>query len=292
MMGFTGTNSVCPLYVIINFVAGSPREVLNWQIMRDQNMTNKEILDIAMQQSAYDTNAKASDFLMDTNVFVKSGIGPLARKYYKEPIACNLVSYGNNIVASVKDEYREIVESYLSKYEFYHCFETPNMHWLDERMKENGYRVCFMAEYFLPDVNALKRRECNYQLKVLEQKDFANLYLPLWSNALCEDRKQLDVLGVGAYDNGKLIGLAACSADCDDMWQIGVDVLPEYRRQGIASSLTSNLAIEIMDRGKVPFYCCAWSNLKSVKNALRSGFVPGWVEMTVKAASLVENMNK
>lgn len=40
-------------------------------------MTNKEILDIAMQQSAYDTNAKASDFLMDTNVFVKSGIGPL-----------------------------------------------------------------------------------------------------------------------------------------------------------------------------------------------------------------------
>ena len=90
---------------------------------------------------------------------------------------------------------------------------------------------------------------------------------------------------------GKLIGLAACSADCDDMWQIGVDVLPEYRRQGIASSLTSNLAMEIMDRGKVPFYCCAWSNLKSVKNALRSGFVPGWVEMTVKAASFVEKMN-
>ena len=120
-------------------------------------MTNKEILEIAMQQSAYDTNAKASDFLMDKNVFVKSEIGPLARKYYKEPIACNLVSYGNNIVASVKDEYREIVENYLSKYEFYHCFETPNMHWLDERMKENGYRVCFMAEYFLPDVNVLKR---------------------------------------------------------------------------------------------------------------------------------------
>mgnify|MGYP000043165209 FL=1 len=166
------------------------------------------------------------------------------------------------------------------------------MHWLDERMKENGYRVCFMAKYFLPDVNVLKRRECNYQLKVLEQKDFVNLYLPTWENALCKDRKQLDVLGIGAYDNEKLIGLAACSADCDDMWQIGVDVLPDYRRQGIASSLTSNLAIEIIDRGKVPFYCCAWSNLKSEKNALRSGFVPGWIEMTVKAASLVESMNK
>lgn len=43
-------------------------------------MTNKEILDIAMQQSAYDINAKVSDFLMDTNVIVKSEIEPLAKK--------------------------------------------------------------------------------------------------------------------------------------------------------------------------------------------------------------------
>ena len=255
-------------------------------------MTNKEIMDIAMQQSAYDTNAKASDFLQDTNVFVKAGVGPLAKKYYKEPIACNLVSYGSNIVASVKDEYKDIVEMYLNKYEFYHCFETPNMHWLDERMKENGYRICFMAEYFLPDIDRVKRLGCDYDLRVLEQKDFADLYLPMWGNALCEDRKELDVLGVGAYDGEKLVGLAACSADGDNMWQIGVDVLPEYRRRGIASSLTSNLAMEILERGKVPFYCCAWSNIKSVKNALRSGFMPGWVEMTVKAASLVEEMNK
>lgn len=255
-------------------------------------MTNTEILEIAMQQSAKDLNAKASDFLMDTNVFVNFELGSAARKYYKEPIACNLVSYGNNIVASVKDEYREIVETYLKKFEFYHCFETPNLHWLDERIKEKGFRVCFMAEYFLPDVNVLKRKKCSYQLKVLEQKDFVDLYLPAWENALCKDRKQLDVLGIGAYDNEKLVGLAACSADCDDMWQIGVDVLPEYRRQGIASSLTSNLAIEILERGKVPFYCCAWSNLKSLRNALSSGFVPGWVEMTVKSASLVDDMNK
>ena len=253
-------------------------------------MTNKEILDIAMQQSAYDTNAKASDFLMDTNVFVKSGIGPLARKYYKEPIACNLVSYGNNIVASVKDEYREIVESYLSKYEFYHCFETPNMHWLDERMKENGYRVCFMAEYFLPDVTQLKELKCGYEMRILHQSNFSDLYNGMWENAICEAKKELDVLGVGAYDNGKLIGLAGCSADCESMHQIGVDVLPEYRTKGIASALTSKLAIEILSLGKVPFYCAAWSNVRSVKNAIRSGFKPAWVELTVRDEEFIKKM--
>lgn len=76
------------------------------------------------------------------------------------------------------------------------------------------------------------------------------------------------------------------------MWQIGVDVLHDYRRQGIAASLTSNLAMEILERGKVPFYCCAWSNVRSARNAIKSGFVPSWVEMTIKPASVVDDMNK
>lgn len=77
---------------------------------------------------------------------------------------------------------------------------------------------------------------------------FTELYTAERSNALCENRKQLDVLGVGAYDNGKLIGLAAYPADCETMWQIGIDVLPEYGRKGIASALTSRLAIEIIGK--------------------------------------------
>ena len=76
------------------------------------------------------------------------------------------------------------------------------------------------------------------------------------------------------------------------MWQIGVDVLPEYRRRGIVSALTGRLAREILKRGKVPFYCSAWSNIRSAMNAIRSGFIPAWVEMMVKPARLVNEMNK
>lgn len=255
-------------------------------------MTNQQILQTAMRQSALDINCSAQDFLQDHHVIVKSGVGPDARKYYKEPIACNLVSYGNNIVASVRDEYREIVEEYIGKFEFYHCFETPNMHWLNERLLEKGQKICFMAEYYLPDVEHLRALPCAYECRILGQPDFAALYQPEWSNALCEDRKELDVLGIGAYDSDELIGFAACSADCDTMWQIGVDVLPAYRRQGVATALTSSLALEILQRGKVPFYCSAWSNIRSVRNAVKSGFIPAWVEMTAKPADVVDGMNK
>jgi GNAT superfamily N-acetyltransferase len=166
------------------------------------------------------------------------------------------------------------------------------MHWLNERLEKKGYKICFMAEYYLPDISRIPDLTCPYELRVLGQKDFTDLYLPEWGNALCEERRQLDVLGVGAYDEGKLVGLAGCSADCDQMWQIGVDVLPEYRRRGIASALTSTLAKEILKRGKVPFYCSAWSNIRSVRNAVKSGFIPAWVEMTVKPAGIVDEMNK
>ncbi len=254
-------------------------------------MTNKEMLEIAMKQSAEDIGCISDDFTKGENVVVPLRLGKNARKYYKLPITCNLVSYGNNIVAATTNDVSDIVTEYISRYEFYHCFETPNMHWLNDRLVEKGHKICFMAEYYLYDVNKVSDLQCTQETRILGSSDFAELYLPEWSNALCKDRKHLDVLGVGAYDQGKLIGLAGCSADCDDMWQIGVDVLPEYRRRGIASVLTNTLAREIIKRGKVPFYCSAWSNIRSVRNAVKSGFVPAWVEMTAKPIKAVDDMN-
>lgn len=49
---------------------------------------------------------------------------------------------------------------------------------------------------------------------------------------------------------------------------------------------------EILALGKVPFYCAAWSNVKSVCNAVCSGFRPAWVELTAKEAAYVDAMNR
>jgi len=68
-------------------------------------------------------------------------------------------------------------------------------------------------------------------------------------------------------------------------------VLPDYRRRGIASALTSRLAWEILAQNIVPFYCCAWSNLASARNAFRSGFRPAWVQITAKPQAFVDRMN-
>lgn len=105
-----------------------------------------------------------------------------------------------------------------------------------------------MIEYYLLDVNKIQRIPCDYEIRILEAHDFSNLYKPEWSNALCEERKELDVLGVGAYDRYKLICLVGG--------------------------------------------CSAWSNIRSVRNAIKSGFIPAWVEMTVKPQEIVAEMIK
>lgn len=254
--------------------------------------TSQSILDAALRQSAVDAGCEKEDFLRSTPVVVDSQTNPGARRYLELPFDCHLISYGNNVVASVSEECRELVSAYLRRFPAEHCFETPNMHVLNDALEAEGLRLCFMAEYFLPDLSCLEPLDCPYPMRVLHQRDFSPLYRAEWSNALCERRKELDVLGLGAYDGETLVGFAACSADCEGMWQIGVDVLPGYRRQGIAAALTSRLALEILDRGKVPFYCAAWCNLRSVRNAIKSGFRPAWVEMSAKQAEYVDSMNR
>ena len=258
-------------------------------------MTNRDILRVAMAQSALDLGCRPEDFEKDAPVLVRSVQAPGARKYLQLPFFCNLVTYGNNVVASVSEEAEPLVRDYLSRCStVYGAFETPCLHRLDEAAAPLGQQTCFMAEYFLPDVRVLRPLPGpeGLTLRWLGPEDFAPLYTPRWSNALSAKRPHLDRLALGAYDGEELVGLAGASADCDTMWQIGIDVLPGYRRRGIACVLTSGLAAEILSRGKVPFYCAAWSNIPSVRNAVASGFRPAWVELTLKPLEMAAALLK
>lgn len=254
-------------------------------------MTNDEILKIALAQSAEDLNCKPEDFLKSKNIINISKENPKARKYIPLPLECDFVSYGNNVVAQVSQRMKSDVKKYIDKYGCVHCFEAPNINALNKRLEKFNYKVCFMAEYFLPDTTKLKALDCKYEIRVLYPDDFSAYYNGKWPNALRKDKRELDVLAVGAFDKDKLVGLAGASADCETMYQIGVDVKENYQRQGIASAITSRLALEILTLGKVPFYCAAWSNIKSVRNAIKSGFRPAWVELTARDSDFVDSIN-
>ena len=250
--------------------------------------TQKEMLEIALQQSAVDLSCKAEDLTGSKNAVFLSVPDPRARKYLTLPHICSIVSYGQNAVASVREESMIApVREYLDTHKTGYLFSTPDIYDLNRILSDGNARVCFTAEYFLSR-GPVSEPASAYAMKWFYPADFASLYLPEWGNALCESRKELDVLGIGAFDGEKLIAFAACSADADIMRQIGVDVLPDYRGRGLSKALTARLSNRILEEGTVPFYCAEWSNLRSVKNALACGYYPAWAQMD--AGSCENNM--
>ena len=248
-------------------------------------MTQKEIFDAALRQSAADCSCSPEDFSREENVVTESLPDAGARKDRPNPTLCRLVTFGSNVVAACRKDLIPAVTDYVSsRPAYYRCFETPHIYELNRILEPAGARMVNMHTAFLPDYGAVfgADLDCPYETRLLRPEDFKDLYLSCWGNALCADRQQLDMLGVGAYDGGKLVGLAGCSADGIEMWQIGIDVLPEYRRRGIASALTNRLAREIFACGKVPFYGAAWSNVRSMRNGIKCGFRPAWVEITAE----------
>ncbi len=246
-------------------------------------MINKDIWTIAMKQSAIDLNCSVNDFLNKGNTVVISKLNEGRKKCYKKPLFCGLAYYGDGLVASVDERIKDFMDNFLSKHSEYRCFDTPQLNLLNKELEKYGKCVCFIAEFFLPDLEKQVSINENIEVKIFLENEISSLYkddrfhMALGYN--CESDKK-DVLAVAGYIDGKIAGVAGASNDCDTMWQIGIDVLPEYRRLGVASTLTKVLTDEIIKRGKVPFYCTAWSNIASKCNAIKSGYKTAWVEMT------------
>ena len=130
-------------------------------------MDNRTIWETARWQSAVDAGCRPEDFLRTDNVVVPSRADPGARRYLTLPFDCHLISYGSNIVASVQPALSGLVRRYIDRYPAEHCFETPNLHVLNDGLQRHGLRVCFMAEYFLPDLSILRPLSCPYETRLL-----------------------------------------------------------------------------------------------------------------------------
>jgi predicted GNAT family acetyltransferase len=63
------------------------------------------------------------------------------------------------------------------------------------------------------------------------------------------------------------------------MWQIGIDVVPSYRNQGIGKALVSRLTEALFKVGKLPYYSTRASNIPSRRIAISLGYWPAWVEI-------------
>ncbi len=242
---------------------------------------------------ALDFNCNYEDFDKTENIIVVPKEHPGRRVYTPKKAFFSMVTMGKSTVINAPEEMHEWLENWCKDREGIWLFEHHNLMELEGELAKYGMPLWQSHHMFLPKARmeeidvSVEMLKTDYGLEAqwFEQEDIQPLYgRPEFPNALCDCFKpeRPDILAVGAMHEGRIIGLAGCSADTKLFWQIGIDVLPEWRGKGIATMLVKLLKNECFRRGTIPFYGTSLSNLGSWHVALDSGFYPAWVEIATK----------
>lgn len=228
-------------------------------------MTKQEMMAIVYNQLAIDYNCKPEDFNKDGVIFTIAEKQNGRREMPFITPRLEIITMGKSTIVNASKNIMSFVKRKFEGKSSYDILTSKFVYGVNP--------------YYLPYVENLKEIEKNLFKFELIDDDIQLLYGNKdFHNALQYnvDSKRPEVLAAVAYDEDKLVGIACASADSKTMWQIGVDVLPEYRGNGIAVKLVNMLTIETLNRGIVPYYTTDCANINSQKVAIKSGYSPAW----------------
>ncbi len=182
---------------------------------------------------------------------------------------------------------------------------ADRMHWARTNLKSRSPEALFyalaiarMEKYVARDHQTMFGPELKYictqdslqpyhldgevGIDLIQEESIKQLYgNNLFPNALGRryDPQRPRLLGCSAKHDGVTVGLATASADSDSMWQVGIDILPDYRNRGIGKALVSQLTEALFKIKKLPYYSTGISNISSRRTAISVGYRPVWVEI-------------
>lgn len=228
-------------------------------------MTKQEMMSTVYRQLALDYNCQPEDFTKSGILFTEAKMQPGQREMPFVTPRLEVITMGKSTVVNASKSVMPYVKRKLKNKSSYEI--------LTDKL------VYGANPYYLPDIEHIKPMENTACSFALLDKDLHDLYKNKgFPNALQYNPNSArpEVLAAVAYDQEQIVGIACASADSKIMWQIGVDVRPAYRGNGIGVKLVNMLTIETLARGVVPYYTTDIANLSSQKVAVKSGYLPAW----------------
>ncbi len=180
-----------------------------------------------------------------------------------------IMTYNQCVVICISEDIYDTVKNALSRKNRDEIFEFPFVY---------GQTI-----HYIPDVEKLEEPLLpdNYSYELLMGDELKKLVdIEGFDNSLVfdEDGNTLTEIVFLAKKENEIVGIAGAGAESNKLWEVGVDVKPEYRNGRLGTKLISRLSIEIMKRDIVPFYSASVTNIGSQMVASRSGYIPCWVD--------------
>ena len=256
-------------------------------------MTNKSILEIVQLQLSYDLGFLTNVFDQKEPMVTSNELIDLQRYFLKSPRLLHMVTFGTNTCAHANGKLESYFIEFLKSMPSFRMYDSIQMDIINIKLKPLNERLAMLGEYYLPNLNNLPTFQTEFEYMILKEKEIQSLYHDKrFSMALGyfkKDQIRQDKIAVVAYDKESMIGIAACSNDSDEMYQIGIDVIDGYRTKGIAKFLVSTLTKEILNINKIPYLGVSIGNIASKRLARSCGYIPVWMELQSKN---IEESNK
>lgn len=233
-------------------------------------MTSHEMLTIVQNQLAIDLNCTIADLNgeKDSFVFVEAKENPGRIPFLRNKQYFAMLTMGKVIIVSATLGRLKYAEEQLTGKSRDDAFSMPfirghSMHFLPDL---DNFKQLSAPEGFLYDSVEKNEIAKLHEVKGFDNAIQYNLNHPI-QNTFIFLASQGDTIAAmaGAFEYSSKI------------WSIGIDVLPEYRNNGLAAYLVNALSIEIINRDIVHCYGTSSSNIGSQRVAYRAGFRPAWM---------------
>lgn len=245
-----------------------------------------ELTAAAAQQLACDYCCAAGDFMSDKNRVTLARNTEGQRRFRAEPDFFKAATMGGSAVISAASEMLEFSSEIAAKYSGARIFDEEVKWLVNSRLAEFNKAIAFHTIFYLPFTPYRYTARDGFRLRFYEEADIVReLYgIKGFDNALLyrSGGARRDVLAVCAINGANIVGMAGASSDSPRFWQIGIDVIPEYRGMGLGTELVSALTQAVFMHGAVPYYGTWSGNIASQNTARSAGYYPVWTEFSTR----------
>lgn len=229
-------------------------------------MNKIDKIKLVKNQLAIEWKCDSNVFSEDINVFIESN-----HCFFE------MITFGKNVVIEANPLIYNWCIEHFKEVPACDIMDGETLFAIETKLREFGKKLAgeHVRYLHLNNVNIINKPD-NYEYKLFDKGNIKDLYEnKAFENALNYER---DVIALGAYNGNELVALAGADDYMGNLWQIGIDTLPEHRNNGLASYLVKTLTYEIESRGMLPYYTTWSPNIASTTVALNTGFLPIWVE--------------
>ncbi|MDX9973780.1 MAG: GNAT family N-acetyltransferase [FCB group bacterium] len=246
--------------------------------------TFAEALDIVTRVLARDLACSEDGLRQEGVVLTEARELPGRRQFPFHTPSFLMATMGRGTVISCNRERLENVRAIAEGFTAPDLFSTSGLWLFQESVMPDGQLLLGPQVKHICIESSLIRGETapGYDIKHIDRSGLPMLHaLVGFPHAMTRnlDGPRPDEMAMVALHKGEIVGVAGVTGDCDELWQLGIEISPQHQGRGLAKVLVSRLAEILLGLGKIPYYSTELGNIRSSALATSIGFRPAWVEV-------------